>query len=72
MLANLCFRDTHLLFRQNLRRHNHESNPSFSARLGSNQRGEEDNALAEARRDDKEKILSVIEVFAVCELMWVE
>jgi hypothetical protein len=62
----------HLLFHENFCRHNHESNPSLSTRLRGNQRSKENDALPHAWRDDKEDIASVIEIFTVVELMWVE
>jgi hypothetical protein len=65
-------RYAHLLFRENLCWHDHESKASFSTRLRGNQRRKENNALPQAWRDDKEEIASVIEVYTVVELMWEE
>jgi hypothetical protein len=62
----------HLLFRENLCRHNHESDPSLSTPLCGNQRSKENDALPQAWRDDKEDIVSVIEISTVVKLMWVK
>jgi hypothetical protein len=73
MFANIPLTlTTHLLFHEKLCRHNHERNTSFSSRLRSNQGSEKDDALAEGRCNDQKNILSVIEVFAVCELVYVK